>query len=70
MELILNKKKVRVFLTCLRFKKKKSALKLLDRTVYVDIKWSIGQCQFDLTNVIIESPATRCSMQHKGKALS
>jgi len=33
MELILNLKKARVFLTCLRFLKKKSVLKLLDRSV-------------------------------------
>jgi len=34
MELIMNKKNVCVFLTCLRFLEK-SVLKLLDRSVYV-----------------------------------
>jgi len=36
MELILNKKKVCVLLMCLRFKKK-SVLKLFDRTVFIDL---------------------------------
>ena len=49
MELILNKKRYVSSII------KKPVLKRLDRTVYVNIKRSTGQCQFDITNVNINS---------------